>query len=202
MRRFGLFFSCILFATGAAAHAQVVPAATSRSVSVTAGGVATVLQPDYAGAWTNTSPYYPIAGASTWPLFGVGAYVDVKLKKWVQFEAEARFNRFNQYANIHEDSYLIGPRLPVYRFWKATVYGKGLVGFTSMDLGPTPVACTTHCEVTGRFTDVAFGGGLDIKLTRRLSFRAADIEYHYWPTWGRTSLSPYGAAMGFGYRVF
>jgi hypothetical protein len=54
----------------------------------------------------------------------------------------------------------------------------------------------------GRFTDIAFGGGADIKLTRRISLRAFDVEYQYWPAWGNSTLSPYGASMGVSYRVF
>jgi len=54
----------------------------------------------------------------------------------------------------------------------------------------------------GRFTAFAFGGGVDVKLTKRLSFRALDAEYQYWPTWGNSTLSPYGASMGIGYKIF
>jgi hypothetical protein len=56
--------------------------------------------------------------------------------------------------------------------------------------------------VTGRFTDIAFGGGADIPITRRISLRAIDVEYQYWPTWGNSTLSPYGASVGIGYRIF
>jgi hypothetical protein len=62
--------------------------------------------------------------------------------------------------------------------------------------------CTGQCEATGRFTAVAFGGGADIRLNRRFSLRAFDAEYQYWPTWGNSSLSPYGVSMGIGYKVF
>jgi len=54
----------------------------------------------------------------------------------------------------------------------------------------------------GRFTDIAFGGGLDIKLTRKISLRAMDAEYHYWPSWGNTKLLPYGVSVGVGYKIF
>jgi len=105
---------------------------------------------------------------------------------------EARWLRFNRFQDIHQDNYLIGPKVPVYHFWKATVYGKALGGFSRMDLG------YGH----GNFTTIAFGGVLDVKLTKRISIRAFDGEYQYWPSWGNSKLTPYGASAGIGYRVF
>jgi hypothetical protein len=188
-----LFF--ILLAAGAlSAHAQVVPSATAKHVSITAGGMASMFQPDFAGNFQPPANQYPLAETSSNALFGVGAYVDVKFTRWVQVEAEGRWQRFNQYQNIHQDNYLIGPRVPIHRFWKADVYGKALVGYSNMNFD----VYGSH----GRFTTIAFGGGADIKLTRRISIRAIDGEYQYWPTWGNTSLAPYGVSMGVGYRIF
>jgi hypothetical protein len=210
MRRFGIIFCLILFATAAiCARAQVVSSASAGQFSVTAGGMASVFQPDFvAGDWKctllNTADCYdptlcnncwnPFAASSNQPLFGVGAYVDVKLTHWVQLEAEGRWLRFNQFDGIHQDNYLIGPRVPVYHFRRANVYAKTLVGFSKMTFYPK--------NSPGNFTDIAFGGGVDVKLTKRVSFRAADFEYHYWPTWGNSTLSPYGASMGMSYRIF
>lgn len=205
MRRSAALLFSILVAAGAISpRAQVVPSATARQVSITVGGMASIFQPDFVGGpggWTcaapcnpNYSTYSPVAQAGNQPLFGVGAYVDVKLTRWVQLEAEGRWQRFNQYQNIYQDNYLIGPRLPVYHFWKATVYGKALYGYSKMNFD----SIGDH----GRFTDIAFGGGMDVKLSKRLSFRAVDVEYQYWPVWGNSTLSPYGASMGIGYRIF
>ncbi|HEY1209118.1 MAG TPA: outer membrane beta-barrel protein [Terracidiphilus sp.] len=205
MKRFRSLLFSILLVTGAvAASAQVVPSATGRQVSITAGGMASGFQPDFEyDYWTcgntcNLLPsqqvWTPYAGTSTNLLFGVGAYVDVRLRRWVQFEAEGRWLRFNALQGVTQDNYLIGPRLPVYRFWKATVYGKALAGFSNMNYGSG--------IGTGRYTDIAFGGGMDIKLTRKISLRAMDAEYHYWPSWGNTKLLPYGVSVGVGYKIF
>jgi hypothetical protein len=195
MRRFAFALSCILFATATVAvSAQVASSANGgRRISITTGVMGSIFQPDFAGNWP--PPYYvPVAGASNQPLFGAGAYVDVKLTRWVQIEAEGRWLRFNRgYDNIHEDNYLLGPRVPVYHFWRSTVYAKALGGFSKMDLG--------YGE-SGKFTDLAFGGGMDVKLTKRISFRAFDGEDQYWPGWSNSRLSPYGASMGIGYRIF
>jgi hypothetical protein len=203
MRRVAFVLSCILFATGAVAVcAQTVSSATAHKVSLTAGGTASIFQPDFAGDWTcvghlckteGSGTWYPVAKSSNQPLLGLGAYVDVKFSRWVQIEAEGRWLRFNQYDGIHQDNYLIGPRVPVYHFWRSSVYAKTLVGFSKMTVAPGD---------PGTFTDIAFGGGMDIKMTKRLSLRLPDLEYHYWPTWGNSTLSPYGASVGIGYKIF
>jgi|CZKF01.1.fsa_nt_gi hypothetical protein len=195
MRRFSLLlFSILLFTGAVAASAQVVPSATGRKISITAGGMASIFQPDFANNWQPPTFVYPAASASPQPLFGVGAYVDLKLTRWVQIEAEGRWLRWNQYYGINQDNYLIGPRLPVYHFWKATVYGKALGGYSNMNYGSG--------IGTGKYTDFAFGGGMDVKLTKHIILRAADVEYHYWPWWENSTLSPYGASMGIGYKIF
>ena len=200
MKRSSFLLSCLLLAVAApSATAQVVPSAEGNRVSVTVGVTGSVFQPDYAFDWAcgaSTCPpglYYPVAQASNYPLIGPGAYVDVRLRRWIQFEGEARWMRFNRYADIHQDNYLAGPRIPVYHFWKANLYGKALGGFSRMDLG---------AGVHGSFTTVAFGGGMDIKLTRKISIRAFDGEYQYWPSWGNSKLFPYGASAGIGYKIF
>ena len=80
MRRSITALSCILLASGVlSAHAQVVPSAVGRGLSITAGGMASAFQPDYAGG--------AIASASSNRLYGIGAYVDVKFTRWFQVEA-------------------------------------------------------------------------------------------------------------------
>jgi hypothetical protein len=193
MKRFSLLLSSILLFAGAVtAGAQVVPSATGRQVSITAGGMGSIFQTDFIGNYD--SNYNFIAQSSNQPLYGVGAYVDVRLRRWVQFEAEGRRSRFNAYEGITQDNYLIGPRLPVYHFRKATVYGKALGGYSKMNFGSG--------YGIGHYTDFAFGGGVDVKLTRRISLRAVDVEYQYWPWWSNTALSPYGASVGMSYKVF
>jgi hypothetical protein len=187
-----LLFSVLLI-TGTVAGAQVVSSATGRQVSITAGGIASIFQPDYIGGYNSNGV---VAQASKNPLFGVGAYVDLRFSRWVQIEAEGRWMRWNQFEGIYQDNYLIGPRLPVYRFRRATVYGKVLAGYAKMDFG------SVLGDFRGRFTDMAFGGGVDVKLTKHIRLRAADVEYQYYPYWGNYTLSPYGASVGIGYKIF
>jgi opacity protein-like surface antigen len=184
----------LLVAATVCARAQVVPSATARGVSINAGGEASVFQSDYAG--------FGIPQSSPDALYGVGAFVDVKFKPWAQLEAEGRWSRFNQLAGIYEDNYLIGPRLPIYKahIWRATPYVKVLVGFSKLNF--------ENNNGWGRYTSLAYGGGLDIKMTKRLTARLPDFEYQQWLNWsegtpGKTyNLLPYGVSVGVSYRVF
>jgi len=177
----------ILFAAGAAsAGAQVVPSATRGQFTLTVGGLGSVFQPDYAG--------FGVAQTAPNRLYGVGAFVDAKFTRWVQIEGEGRWLRFNEFESINEDNYLIGPRLPIhhFKFMNATPYGKVLIGFGRMNF--------ENNDAWGRFTDIAYGGGVDFKLTKRFSARG-DFEYQQWPSWLNSTLYPYGASVGVGYQI-
>jgi hypothetical protein len=183
---FALF--SIVFALGSlSARAQVAPSAYRRGISITAGGEGSAFQPDYAGGTTpETSPNR---------LYGIGAYVDVRFTRWVQMEAEGHWLRFNQFYSLSpavgngEDDYLIGPRLPIRTFRRATPYVKALIGFGNADF------------LTGRTTAVVYGGGLDYRLSRRFTLRAFDFEYMQWRI-TPPMIYPYGASVGISYRIF
>ena len=55
--------------------------------------------------------------------------MDFRINRWVGVESEGRWLRFNEYIGINEDSYLIGPKVPIHTFRGFTPYGKFLVGF-------------------------------------------------------------------------
>jgi opacity protein-like surface antigen len=178
-----VFFIVALFGVVLAAHsaqAQVVSSATARQFSITAGALGSGFQPDFtADGGVQSNPDY---------LFGVGAYVDLRFTRWIQIEGEGRWSRFNPNLSFNESSYLGGFRVPVRRFGRFTPYGKVLYG-----LG-------TASFLSGHASDLAFGGGVDYRLTRKISLRAADFEYQRWHT--TPTLSPYGFSIGVGYKVF
>jgi hypothetical protein len=175
-----VFFSLLFAAATVSSHAQVAPEATSRTLSVNVGGLGSVFQPDYAGNG--------IAQTSPNRLYGFGAYADVHFSRWVQLEAEGRWLHFNEYLGINENSYLIGPRIPIHDFHGWTPYGKVLFGWGSGSF------------VNGRAGDITFGGGVDYRLTRKLTLRALDLEYQRWSV--TPTLWPYGGSVGLSYRVF
>ena len=84
--------------------------------------------------------------------------------------------------------------MQLHPIWRAKPYVKVLGGYSNMNF--------EYGYATGRFTTFAAGGGVDLKLTRRISVRAVDFEYHYWPTFLGSSLTPYGVSAGVGYRIF
>jgi hypothetical protein len=187
MRRSAVILLACIFGAGVmAARAQVTPSATRSQLSLTAGALGSVFEPDYAGNGISESA--PNA------LSGVGAYVDVEFSRWVQVEGEARWLRLNKFVDISQDNYLIGPRVPIYRFGRFTPYGKVLFGFSDMNF--------QYKYAYGRFTDIAYGGGVDYKLSRRLTWRVLDVEYQQWPNWINGPLHPYGGSMGIGYKIF
>lgn len=187
MKRSILAFFCFAgFLAAVSAHAQVVPAATSRTFSVSAGAIGSMFQPDYADLG--------VAQTSPNRLYGPGAYVDVHFSRWVQLEAEGRWLRFNQYylkdstIGNGENTYLIGPRIPIITFHRVTPYGKVLIG---MGNGPF---------LNGNTLVLSYGGGVDYKLTRRFTVRAFDFEYQQW--FVNPTLYPYGGSVGISYKIF
>jgi len=180
-------FSLLCVAGAVTAGAQVLPSATKGGVSITVGGMGSAFQPDYAGNG--------IRQVAPNRLYGVGAYVDVKFTRWIQLEAEGRWLRFNQFESINQDNYLVGERLPIHHFkyLGATPYVKALGGFSRMNF--------ENGVAWGRFTDFAFGGGVDFRVTKKISVRG-DFESQTWPSWLNSSLYPYGASVGVGYKIF
>jgi hypothetical protein len=202
--------SIVLAAGSLSAGAQVGPSATKSQFSLTVGGIASAFQPGYVG-YFGASTGNPLGiEASPYRLYGAGTYVDVRFSRWVQIEGEARWLRFNQFVGIYQDNYLIGPRFPIhhYHFLRATPYAKALIGYAKMGLGPWPTGNGNFTVLNGSFTDLAFGGGVDLRLNKRFSIRAFDFEYQDYPKFlenpaGQNQhLYPYGASVGVGYKIF
>jgi hypothetical protein len=168
------------------ARAQVVPAATSSGLHISAGGLGSMFQPDYDGLG--------VAFTSPNRLYGPGAFVDVHFSRWVQVEAEGRWMRFNQFyqpgstTGNGESTYLVGPRIPIGTFHRITPYGKFLVGLGTADF------------LSGGTFVLSYGGGVDYRLTRRFSIRAFDFEYQQWRL--EPTLYPYGGSVGIVYKIF
>jgi len=176
-RFFVFFFFLSIFGHGIM-RAQVAPTAFKSPISLTAGGMVSAFHPDYIPN----------------KLAGVGVYVDLNLFHGIGLEAEGRWQRIHEAYGISQDNYLIGPRMKILHVWRAQPYVKALGGFSNMKFEDN----IAH----GRFTTVAFGGGIDINLTRRWSVRAIDAEYQLWPSFLGGHLQPYGASAGIGYRIF
>jgi opacity protein-like surface antigen len=173
-----LFFLAAGFA--ARCPAQVEHAATSGGMAVKAGGEFSVFQPDYAGQG--------VAQTSPNRLYGFGAYVDAEFTRWIQIEAQGRWLHWNQYAGIYQNSYGIGPRVPIYEFRRFSPYGKFLIGWGSMS------------DLSGKATAFTYGGGVDYRLNPKFTLRG-EFEYQDWRV-ANPNLHPYGGSIGVSYRVF
>lgn len=156
---------------------QVAPSAFKSSLSLTAGGMVSLYNPDYVD----------------YKLGGIGGYVDLNVFHGYGIEAEGRWQHFHEYYGMSQDNYLLGPRKQIFHFWKARPYVKVLGGFTNMNFGGD--------IGTGRFTTIAFGAGADIRLDRRWSVRG-DYEYQWWPDFLGDHLDPNGVSVGMSYRIF
>jgi opacity protein-like surface antigen len=181
MKRIALLLCLALTALGASAQSVYSAKAGRNSLSV--GATVGAFQPDYAG--------YGVAETSPNRLYGMSAFVDFKINRWIQVEGEGRWLNYNEYNKVNENSYLVGPRLPIRRFGRATPYAKALIGMSSGSF------------LNGHSTTYALGGGVDYRLTKHITWRAADFEYQEWKvTNTKGNLFPYGISSGVSYRIF
>ena len=126
-------------------------------------------------------------------MVGITGFVDVDTRSPFGLEAEGRWLEWNQTANVHAETYSIGPRYHR-NFGKLQPYAKGMLGFADFNF-PYNLA-------TGKYLTITAGGGLDYHLTRRIYIRAADFEYQFWPQFTFGSMSSLGVSSGIRVRVF
>jgi hypothetical protein len=175
------FLLCVILAASrVSVNAQVSASATGHQPKLSAGGFASVFQPDYAGNG--------IAQASPNALVGIGAYADYKINRYIGIEGEANWLEFNQYIGITEHTYLIGPKIQIHEFGKWMPYGKFLVGAGGGSF------------LNGHTTVLAYGGGVDYDLGRHWILRAGDFEFQQWLI--TPQLHPYGGSVGIAYKIF
>jgi opacity protein-like surface antigen len=179
-RLISALFLIVLVSASVSASAQVTASAFQRGFSVDVGGEASAFQPDYAGNG--------IAQTSPNRLYGYGAYIDARFTRWIQVEAEGHWLQYNEFDGIGQNTYLIGPKVPIVDFHRITPYGKFLIGWGS-----------GNGWLFGKATTFAYGGGVEYRLWRRFTIRPFDFEYESWRT--TPVLRPYGASAGISYRV-
>ena len=122
---------------------------------------------------------------------GVTGYFDADSIRRFGFEAEGRWLEFHQNNNIHAETYLGGPRYH-FNMGRFQPYVKGLAGLGYFNF--------TYNYAYGRYFVIAPGGGLDYRLTPRLSVRA-DGEYQYWPQFTFGPMSSGGLSIGLRYLI-
>jgi hypothetical protein len=126
-------------------------------------------------------------------MVGVTGFVDADTRRRLGIEAEGQWLEFRQSANVHIETYSIGPRYH-FNVGRFQPYVKGLPGFGDFNF-PYNLA-------TGRFLVATGGAGLDIRLNRRIYVRAADCEYQYWPQFTFGAMTTLSGSVGLRVRVF
>jgi hypothetical protein len=121
---------------------------------------------------------------------GLTVYGDFDFTKHIGIEGDIHFGSIITPADLGEDSYLLGPRF-VIGHKRFSGYGKVLFGVGRLNYQQGFFA--SNASFTYKI--YAFGGGLDIKATRRLNVRAIDVELQKWPGYGN-GLSPIVTTVG------
>jgi len=159
------------------AHGQVVAAGDAGKLTITAGA-------------TGTGSYLQYGERK---MVGVTGFVDLDSRRFFGVELEGRWIEWKQTANVHAETYSIGPRYHR-NLGNLQPYVKGLVGFGDFNF-PYNLA-------TGRYLMVTAGGGFDYHLTNRIYLRAADVEYQSWPQFTFGAMSTFSVSTGLRVRVF
>lgn len=143
--------------------------------------------------------------------FGAGIYADLKVLGPVGIEAEARTIQFNQFENVRQDIASGGVRYVLDRGALAAhrtfLYAKVLGGLGSADF-PYGTYGSDPNRKHDTFTVLTVGGGLDYRLSRRITLRG-EYEYQSWFDYGRGlgkpgfgTANPSGFSVGAAYRFF
>ena len=167
--------TCV-FGLSIGAHAQATPTASKAgNLQLGVGGV--LVSTDYVPAKTK----------------GLTVYGDFDFTRHIGIEGDIHFGSIITPGDLGEDSYLLGPRY-VINHKRFSGYGKLLVGIGRLNYqqGFFPSNASFTYKI------YAFGGGLDIKATRRLNIRAIDVELQKWPGY-RNGLSPIVTTVGVAY---
>ena len=154
-----VFFSLLFLVAAVPARAQVTQLAHLAQIHDLRGWRRLHVPTRLCRAWISTS--------NPQRLYGIGAFVDVDFTRWIQIEAEGRWLHWNEYAAVSENTYMIGPRVPIIEYK------------LSHALRQVPHRHRQRQFLNGSTTAMAFGGGLDYRLSKKLTVRG-DYEYQDW----------------------
>lgn len=176
----GLFLVTLWLALGMAtrmAGAQATESGTEEHPSLWVGGSAS---------------YYHIQYGEQ-NIVGISGLVDADSARQFGIEGEGRWLKYHQFANVHAETYLVGPR---YHFYvgRFQPYVKGMLGFGNFSF--------PYGYAHGTYLIVAAGGGVEYRLGRRWSVRCADFEYQDWPQFTFGPMTSVGISSGIQFRVF
>lgn len=179
--------AAVLLSVSAAAHSQVVHAATEDHEVLTVGGGLSSYILDY---------------GHTRKMEGVTVWVDWKLPHMpslldgLGIEAEGRdinFGRPSTLPRMRQDTALIGAYYKWHKIGNFRPYAKYLAGIGSIDFPAFPGNPAYDHDTR---TVLAPGGGVDYQIGRHFAVRL-DYEYQFWRAiFGPRDLNPNGLTLG------
>ena len=174
----------ILFAADRA-ESQVTHAGNEGGIPLTVGvGVS-----DYFIDWGHSRTMGGITAWADWRLSGLPGYL-----KGLEISAEGHhidYFRPAEVSRMRQDSGLGGVSYQFSKWSRVRPYGKYLIGFGSIYFPTMPNGYNHDTRII-----LAPGGGIDIRLSHRLSIRG-DYEYQYWrQIFGQHDLNPNGFSAG------
>jgi len=175
----GICLACLIVLLGLA---------SSRVASGQATESATA---DHDLLWAGAGGSYYTLGYGDRKLVGLTGWVDYDTVRRYGIEAEGRWLDWQQTANVHDETFLLGPRYHM-NYGRLQIYAKGLVGFGKFNF--------PYNYATGNYFVIAPGGGVDYRLSRRWSVRS-DFEYQIWPQFTFGSMSSAGITVGLRRKI-
>lgn len=159
------------------AHAQARPAGFQDADILAAGGTG--------------SGYYVQYGERK--MLGATAFVDFDRRRPLGIEAEAQWQEYRQFANVHVETYSVGPRYH-HAFGRYRPYVKGMVGLGDFNF--------PYSLANGRYLIVTGGGGADVRLSHHVQIRAVDVEYQDWLQFTFGKMTTLAVSSGLRIRIF
>lgn len=108
------------------------------------------------------------------------------------FELEARSLRLHSAEQVRQSSYLAGLR--------ATLRPEGLSPYVKFLAGDGHVSLPFG-YAQGDYLALVPGAGAEYNLTDRITLRALEVEYQYWPQFSFGALRPWGVSTGLSLRL-
>jgi len=166
-----------MFGLSLVAHSQAIPTASRWGSSLQIGIGASIVNPDY-GEKKDKGP----------TIYGTFDFT-----RHIGIEGDVHLASVIAPADVGENTYLLGPRY-VFHHGRFHPYAKGLLGLGVINFQPDN---RPHTSAT--YVAYALGGGLDIKVARKINVRAIDVEAQSWPGYNPHGLSPFVMTFGVAY---
>ena len=176
VRRALLFCGLFLMMTPCQLLAQARSTASGPGGFIAVGGGVSAFATDY--------------GQQT--LAGGFAFADLHPTWRVGIELEARQLRLHNAEQLKQANYLAGVRVTL---WPTGLspYVKFLAGDGHIDF--------PFGYGKGDYLALVPGAGVEYALSDRLTLRALELEYQYWPQFTFGALKPYGLSTGISFRL-